>query len=79
MIATRAKFVLLGVASLALGVGFFRFERGVFRLLCIAHLPVLPIVIPAVSIASWMPALLPIFAPAWLATAVWAAVRSWRA
>jgi hypothetical protein len=79
MIATRAKFLLLALTSLALGYGLFRFESGAMRLFGAAHLPVLPLTVPALLLLNWMPALLPTFFFSWLFALVWVAVRSFRA
>lgn len=74
MVASRAKFVLLGVASCAIGVHTWRREPGRLRWLALAHVPALPVALAGVALPAAAPLLTPAFAASWLAVVVWSAV-----
>ena len=72
MVAARAKFVLLGIASAAIAVSTWRHEPGKRRWLALAHAPALPLAIAGVSVPAAAPLLTPAIAVSWLAVVVWA-------
>lgn len=79
MVAARAKFVLLGIASAAIAVHTWRHEPGRARWLALAHAPALPLALAGVAVPAAAPLLTPAFAASWLAVVVWAALRERRA
>ena len=74
MVAARAKFVLLGIASCAIAARTWRHEPGPARWLALAHAPALPLAIAGVAVPGAAPLLPPAFAASWLAVVVWAAL-----
>ncbi len=76
MVASRAKFLLIGLVALAVGVATWRTEASWGRLLAVAHLPALPVVLVGISLPAAMPAILPAIAASWLCLLAWAIRRS---
>jgi len=74
MVASRAKFVLLGIASCAIAAYTWRREPGRLRWLALVHVPALPIALAGVALPAAAPLLTPAFAASWLAVVVWSAV-----
>jgi hypothetical protein len=74
MVASRAKFVLLGIASCAIAANTWRRESGRKRWFALAHAPALPLAIAGVTLPAAAPLLTPAFAVSWFAVVVWAAL-----
>lgn len=74
MVASRAKFVLLGIASAAIAVHTWRHEPGKRRWLSLAHAPALPLALAGVAVPAAAPLLTPAFAASWLAVVAWSAL-----
>jgi hypothetical protein len=75
-IASRTKFVLLGIASCAIALATWRRETGRKRWFALAHAPALPLAIAGVTLPAAAPLLTPAFAVSWFAVVVWAALPS---
>ena len=74
MVAARAKFVLLGIASAAIAARTWRHEPGRARWLALAHAPALPLAVAGVTLPAAAPLLTPAIAVSWFAVVLWAAL-----
>jgi hypothetical protein len=78
-VATRTKFVLLGVVSLGFGFGMVACENGGPRLLAFAQVAPLPMALLAAVSPLGVPFLSPSIALSWIAVLAWAAWQTARA
>jgi hypothetical protein len=74
MVASRTKFLLLGLVSLAIGVATWRTEVGARRLLALPHFPALPVMLAGAVWSAAVPAVMPAGGASWLALIVWASI-----
>jgi hypothetical protein len=76
MVASRTKFVLLGIVALALGIETWRKETALRRAFAIAHFPVMPVLLAGILSTAALPAVMPAVAASWLTLLGWAALTT---